>query len=932
MKNTFKKKATALLSLVLSATLCFTTACGNKGNNSSSSSGGEQNSTGSGNTNVKTYDNETDALIFSSQAVDKVFNPFFATNAADSNVAGMTQLGMLGNDKDGNYTWGDDEEVITKDLGIVYDSKSDTTTYYFSLKNNIKFSNGSPLTIKDVLFNYYVYLDPAYTGSSTIYSTDIVGLKAYRTQSENESEQKNFNTQFQTKASARIQALVTAITAIGKKDGSLNASEIREELVSYLAKNNSDANAHIVEDYDKVVGTDTTKGLFREELESDYTTATGTYSEIKFYNEDGDEVTKDKNGKSIVFTTDAQAFFYNEGLLTWNKKKQEMTFALNNDFSEAAVYDKDEAIEAVFALNTSPANFLNVIQYWATASSLNEYLANAEMEAFFKQSSGSRTVKNISGIKFANKDDAITFVKKKYTVDAKGNVSITDDGTVTYPKASYNADGSVANNEVLSITINGVDPKAIWNFGIGVAPMYYYSDSEHIAKFDYVENFGVEFGSQSFLSDVVNSSDKIGVPVGAGAYAASKASGGIENIKASDFCDNGNIYFERNPYYDLGKSGFTAKAPDGKTYKSAKIKKIRYSVVSEQRMVDNLKYGSIDFAEPNAKPETLSDVKSTEGLDAKTISTSGYGYIGINAGKVPSVYVRRAIMYTIDTSLTVSYYGTMADPIYRSMSKNNWAYPKNSTSYYPYIAGKIPADLSKVDPDYKEFVESKGKKAGQTLTDSEQKEFIQSLVTKGGYKLVDGIYQKSGSNGTEKLAYTFTVAGETQDHPAWNAMATSARLLNRWGFDITVTTKADALSLLSSGGLTVWAAAWGSTIDPDMYQVYHKDSKATSVLNWGYKQILQNSGNKYKYELNLITELSGIIDEARKTDVKASRQVLYSEALDLVMELAVELPTYQRQDMFAYNNQKIDASTFNQNTSSYKGLTSDLTSMSLRVK
>ncbi len=929
MKNKFSKKATAILSVALSAVMCFTSAgCGDKNNSGSGNSG---NSGNGGTFQGKTYNNETDALVFSSQAVDKVFNPFFSTNAADSNVVGMTQLGMLGNDESGNYTWGDDEEVITKDLGIVYDKANDTTTYYFAMKNNIKFSDGSALTIKDVLFNYYVYLDPAYTGSSTIYSTDIVGLKAYRTQSENKNEQDNFYTQFQTKADARVSALISAITAIGKKDGSLDADEIRDQLQSYV----SDSNPHIIDDYNKVVGIDGTKGLFREELESDYTSAVGTYSDIKFYNENGEEVTKDKNGKSIVFTTDVQAFFYNEGLLTWNKKKQEMSFVLDNDFAEAAKYTKEEAIDAVYSMNTTPANLLNVIQYWATASSLNEYLVNAEMEDYFKQSSGSRKIKNISGIKFANKTEAVTFTKKK-AVTENGKTVIKDDGTVTYPKAEYAADGSVKNNEVLSITINGVDPKAIWNFGIGVAPMYYYSDSEHIAKFDYVENFGVEFGSQTFLSNVVNSSDKIGVPVGAGSYAASKVSGGINNIKASDFYDSGIIYFERNPYYDLGKSGFTATAPDGKSYKSAKIKKVRYSVVTESRMVDSLKYGSIDFAEPNAKPDTYSDVNSfvdnAKGikLKGKAVTTSGYGYIGINAGKVPGVHVRRAIMYTMNTQLSVDYYEDLAQPIYRSMSKSNWAYPENSTSYYPYIGGEIPSNLDVVDPDYKAFVTKKGKKAGEKFSDAEQKEFIKSLVEKDGYALVDGVYSKN--NGADKLVYTFTVAGETSDHPAWNTMSESARLLNRWGFDITVTTKADALSLLSSGGLTVWAAAWGSTIDPDMYQVYHKDSKATSVLNWGYKQILQNANSKYDYELAKITELSKIIDSARKTENQSSRKAYYSNALDMVMELAVELPTYQRQDLFAYNDGKLDSSTLYSTPSPYKGLTSDFTSISLRVK
>ena len=920
MKNRFAKKFASLMSLALSAVMCFGSfaACGPANNNSGSSSG---------NNGGKTYDNENDALVFSSPAVDKVFNPFFSTSGADSNVIGMTQLGMLGNDKDGNYTWGDNEEVITKDLGIVHNSDG-TTTYYFALKNDVKFSNGSPLTIKDVLFNYYVYLDPAYTGSSTIYSTDIVGLKAYRTQSENEDEQKNFSTQFQTKATARVTALATAAAEIIKKDSTLNVAGFRAKLVEYLNSHNSEANKNIVNDFDLVAGTSGSKGFFREELESDFTAATGTYSEIKFYNEDGEEVTTDKNGKSIVFTTDVEAFFYNEGLLTWNKKKQEMSFTLDNDFAKAKTYTKENAIEQVYGLNV-PAKLTNVLYYWQTASTLNEYLVNAEMEAFFKQGSGSRTVKNVSGIKFANKDEAVTFTKKKSVIGKDGKATVVDDGTVTYAKAEHNADGSAKNNEVLSITIKGVDPKAIWNFGIGVAPMYYYSDKEHIDKFDYEENFGVEFASQSFLNNVVKNSEKIGVPVGAGAYAASKVSGGIDNVKASDFYNNGYIYYERNPYYNMGKGGVEKTAPDGKKYKVSKIKKVRYKVVTEQRMVDDLMAGGIDFAEPNAKPQTLANVKADDRLDAKTVSTAGYGYIGINAGKVPGIHVRRAIMYTMDTKLCTDYYGTMAERIYRSMSKNNWAYPADSTAYYPYIGGQIPANLNVVDPDYKDFVQSKGKKAGQTFTADEQKEFIQSLVKKDGYTLGgDGVYAKSG----ESLKYTFTVAGETQDHPAWNAMANSARLLNRWGFDITVTTKADALSLLSSGGLTVWAAAWSSTIDPDMYQVYHKDSKATSVLNWGYKQILQNASNKYKTELGIVNELSGIIDAARKTDLQPSRKTLYSQALDMVMELAVELPTYQRMDMFAYNKTKIDDSTFNQNPTSYKGLTSNFTAISLRTK
>ena len=53
-----------------------------------------------GNENKVYYDNETSPLVFSSAEVDKVFNPFFSTSAADGSVVGMTQIGMLSNDKD----------------------------------------------------------------------------------------------------------------------------------------------------------------------------------------------------------------------------------------------------------------------------------------------------------------------------------------------------------------------------------------------------------------------------------------------------------------------------------------------------------------------------------------------------------------------------------------------------------------------------------------------------------------------------------------------------------------------------------------------------------------------------------------------------------------------------------------------------------------
>ena len=860
-----------------------------------------------------TFDNENDPLVFSTQAVDKVFNPFFASTGPDNSVVGMTQISMLSNDKNGNVAYGDDEAVVAKDFQMVQEGNDTdgTTTYYFVLKNNIRFSNGSYLTIKDVLFNYYVFLDPAYTGSSTIYSTDIVGLKAYRTQSENEDEQENFNAQFKIAAAGRISKLINACDAVFKahEEADESVEVMRQYLEEYAAANSG--NENIVEDFDKAVE------LFKEELANDYSNNVDTFKDITFKNEDNELF---KN----LFTTDQEAFLYNEGLISWDKKDGKLICSFTDDLNEVKAWSnlqegenetqakeraKQQAIDIVFN-DKMPKSIVEIVSYWNTSVTLSEYLEKQAMEEFAK--SNTKTVKNISGIKFANRTESVVVNGKEYK------------------PVEYDANGNVKenSNEVLSITINGVDPKAIWNFAIGIAPMYYYSThnwhgKDYINAFNFEDEFGVEFMSQSFMNEVIKGDDKVGVPVGAGAYAASKSSGGLDNVKSGDFYEKGVIYFERNPYFCMGP---------------AKIKKVRYQVVGSNNVTTTLFNGEVDFAEPNAKPETIEEIDSHNGYASKPVSTLGYGYIGINAGKVPSIKVRQAIMHSINTQECVDYYKTTASPIYRSMSLSSWAYPgynngeygtDDPTPYYPYIGGTIPTDLSVVNPDYKDFVQAEGLQAGQKMSEEQQQRFIRSLVEGAGYTVNgEGIYQ----NGNNTLKYTFTIAGEETDHPAFNAMLHAREILNNCNFQITVTTDANALKKLSTGDLTVWAAAWGSTIDPDMYQVYHKESTATSTLNWGYKQILNDtSGSKYEVEQELINQLSDIIEAARKTNDKTRRARYYSKALDLVMQLAIELPTYQRKDLFAYNTNKIDVTTFTPDSqlSPFKGLTSENWNLSL---
>lgn len=115
-----------------------------------------------------------DSIVIMTEELSGLFNPFYATSGTDMDVVGITHIGMLSTDSSGNPTAGDDEATVVKAFEV--EPQSEKTVYTFVIKNNLKFSDGKPLTMNDVMFNMYEYLDPVYTGSSTMYSIDIEGL------------------------------------------------------------------------------------------------------------------------------------------------------------------------------------------------------------------------------------------------------------------------------------------------------------------------------------------------------------------------------------------------------------------------------------------------------------------------------------------------------------------------------------------------------------------------------------------------------------------------------------------------------------------------------------------------------------------------------------------------------------------------------------
>ena len=169
-----------------------------------------------------------DAFVIMTDPLDGLFNPFFYTAGPDGTIVGMTQIGMLSSkyvNGEIEVAYGDDEAVVVKDYDIV--EKDKTTVYTFVLKNGINYSDGHPLTMEDVLLNNYVYLDPVYTGSSTLYSTDIVGLSEYRTQTISSGSNDNddrITADASKRAQNRIAELLNLFTSMKKPSSTSEVS------------------------------------------------------------------------------------------------------------------------------------------------------------------------------------------------------------------------------------------------------------------------------------------------------------------------------------------------------------------------------------------------------------------------------------------------------------------------------------------------------------------------------------------------------------------------------------------------------------------------------------------------------------------------------------------------------------------------------------
>ncbi|MEG2295117.1 MAG: ABC transporter substrate-binding protein [Oscillospiraceae bacterium] len=386
-------------------------------------------------------------------------------------------------------------------------------------------------------------------------------------------------------------------------------------------------------------------------------------------------------------------------------------------------------------------------------------------------------------------------------------------------------------DRTVEITIDGVDPKAIWNLGgFMIAPAHYYGKG--------LEG-GANAGKEFKKGDLTVVEEKNAAPMGAGPYIFDKFENNVVSYLANE------MYFQGAP----------------------KTKKYKVQVADAKTHMESVQLGQIDIGEPNASVELVQQAKE-QGIHYELVDNLGYGYIGINSERVTDLNVRKGLMTLMNRKPAVeAFYGTeLASIIERPMSKVSWAYPEDAKPTYTF-------DPS-VALDY-------FKAAGYTQTE------------KNGKKILE----KNG----KQLKIEVGIGGEgSMAHPAAPVLTQMKDELDKLGgvLEINDVDSTILFDKLNSGGWDMWVAAWSSTIDPDMYQVYN--SKGPS--------------NHYRIKNAELDELT--LKARQTTDIKV-RKEMYTRVLDIIMDQAIEMPVYQRKNMYVFNPEIVNTDSLTKDMSPF---------------
>ena len=417
----------------------------------------------------------------------------------------------------------------------------------------------------------------------------------------------------------------------------------------------------------------------------------------------------------------------------------------------------------------------------------------------------------------------------------------------------------------LRVVMTEVDATSIYQLAIQVAPLHYYGDE---ALFDIENNsFGFPKGDLSSVRA------KTTQPMGAGPYKFVKF-------------ENGVINYEANEHYFLGEP---------------KTKYVNFLETQEADKLNGAITGTVDITDPAFNKDVVAAIQKANGgetsgsvITVNTVDNLGYGYIGMNA-EVMSVggekdsdaskNLRKAFgtIFSVYRDVSIdSYYGELASVINYPISNTSWAAPQSTDEGYRLA---FSTDVNGNDI-YTSDMDDEAKYAAAQAA-------ALGFFEAAGYTVTDGKVTAAPEGAA--MEYELLIPGDgAGDHPSFMICTLAKEALAEIGINLIVTDltqSTDLWTALEAGTCAIWAAAWGATIDPDMYQIYHPEG-----------------GSNYMYDID-DEDLTTLIMDARATTDQAFRKLMYKECLDIIIDWAVEIPVYQRQNAIIFSTERVNMET-----------------------
>lgn len=428
------------------------------------------------------------------------------------------------------------------------------------------------------------------------------------------------------------------------------------------------------------------------------------------------------------------------------------------------------------------------------------------------------------------------------------------------------------NDYEMTVTTEGFDATMIYQLGISIAPLHYYGDE---SMYDYENNqFGFERGDLSSIEA------KTAEPMGAGPYKFVEYSNKI-------------AYLEANENYYKG---------------TPKTKYVQFKEVSFADMIPGVDNGTLDITMPDGTKDNMEQIAgynsngevTGDKMMTNAVDFLGYGFVGINANNVnvggdPASEQSKDLRKAIATVLAVyrdvsidSYYGEAASVINYPISNTSWAAPQPSDADYE-VAYSTDVDGNPIYTDDMS-AEEKYDAAIQAAL---------GFFEAAGYTVTDGKVTAAPAGASMEYEVMIPADGKG-DHPSFAILTDASNALAEIGFTLRVNDLSDGNILWdanNAGTNQLWAAAWGATPDPDMYQIYH----STNIVGKG-----GTNSNNYGIA---DAELDELIMQARQSDDQSYRKAAYKQCLDIILDWGVEVPIYQRKDITLVSAERVNTDT-----------------------